>query len=189
MTIALIPCRGGSKRIPRKNIREFCGIPLLWWTINQAVDSGVFDNIYVATEDDEIAKIAKRYGTGNIGQPMASDISTNVDVVKYAIETLSPDSIMLLQCTSPLRIAENIREAAGYMRMHESLVSVTSALDGVYLQNGAIYGATADFIKRTGRLYDDSSFLYLMNQENSVDIDTEVDWICAEALMCQKLKK
>jgi CMP-N-acetylneuraminic acid synthetase len=148
----------------------------------------VFDAVFVATEDTEIEEFAKSHGVHNIGQPMASDTSTNVDVVKYAAELLNPDSIMLLQCTSPLRTAEHIREAAGHMRTFETIVSVTSAFDGVYLQNGAIYGATTDFIKRTGRLYDDSSFLYLMDQESSVDIDTETDWKIAEALMQARLK-
>ena len=178
--IALIPARGGSKRIPRKNIREFCGMPLIYWTIRQAKDSGVFNEIYVSTEDQQITHIAKAYGVKVIGQPMASDTSTNVDVVKWAVDELNPNSVMLLQCTSPLRTAEDIREAAGYRFVFETIVSVCSKFDGVYLQNGAIYYAPAEFIKRTGRLYDDGSLLYQMNQENSVDIDTETDWKIAE---------
>lgn len=184
--ICLIPARGGSKRIKRKNVREFCGKPLIYWTIKQAQDSGVFDDILVSTEDREIAQIARQYGAIVIPQPMASDTSTNVDVIKWVVDKYIIDSIMLLQCTSPLRTPENIREAAGYMRMNQSLVSVYNPLDGVYLQNGAIYAASGPFIKRTGRLYDDSSFLYLMGQENSVDIDTEVDWKIAEGLFKER---
>jgi CMP-N-acetylneuraminic acid synthetase len=183
---ALIPCRGGSKRIPRKNIREFCGMPLIYWAIKQAQDSGVFDEIFVSTEDAEIGAIARSYGAIVIPQPMASDISTNVDVVRWVADKYLVDSIMLLQCTSPLRTPENIREAAGYMT--ESLVSVYSPIDGTYIQNGAIYAATTDFIRRTGRLYNDSSFLYLMGKENSVDIDEEIDWRIAEALMRSRLQ-
>lgn len=163
-------------------------MPLIYWTIRQAKDSGVFNEIYVSTEDEEISHISKAYGVKVIGQPMASDTSTNVDVVKWAVNELNPNSVMLLQCTSPLRTSDNIREAAGYRFVSETIVSVCSKFDGVYFQNGAIYCAPAEYIKRTGKLYDGNSFLYQMNQENSVDIDTETDWKIAEALMKERLK-
>ena len=60
--ICLIPARGGSKRIPRKNIKLFHGKPLIAWSIENAIKSDIFDQIYVSTDDDEIAQIAKEYG-------------------------------------------------------------------------------------------------------------------------------
>src|SRR5712691_6424178 len=60
--IALIPARGGSKRIPRKNIRDFCGKPMIAWSIDAAKGSGLFDHIIVSTDDAEIAEVAKRWG-------------------------------------------------------------------------------------------------------------------------------
>lgn len=60
--IAVIPARGGSKRIPRKNIKEFCGKPILAYSIEAAVQSGIFDRVMVSTDDEEIAQIAKAYG-------------------------------------------------------------------------------------------------------------------------------
>ena len=60
--IAIIPARGGSKRIPRKNIREFCGKPMLAYSIEAALASGIFDTVMVSTDDEEIAEIARRYG-------------------------------------------------------------------------------------------------------------------------------
>ena len=62
MRIAVIPARGGSKRIPRKNIKDFCGKPMIAWSIEVAHASGLFDRIIVTTDDDEIASVAKRYG-------------------------------------------------------------------------------------------------------------------------------
>ena len=62
MNIAIIPARGGSKRIPRKNIKEFCGKPMISYSIHAAQKSGVFDHIFVTTDDIEIAEIAKRNG-------------------------------------------------------------------------------------------------------------------------------
>lgn len=61
-TIAIIPARGGSKRIPRKNIRPFCGKPMIAWSIEAARKSGVFDAVIVSTDDDEVASVAESYG-------------------------------------------------------------------------------------------------------------------------------
>lgn len=61
-TIAIIPARGGSKRIPRKNIRLFCGKPMIAWSIEAARKSGVFDAVIVSTDDDEVASVAESYG-------------------------------------------------------------------------------------------------------------------------------
>lgn len=62
MRIAVIPARGGSKRIPRKNVKLFCGKPMIAWTIEAALDSGLFDHVIVSTDDDEIADVAKSLG-------------------------------------------------------------------------------------------------------------------------------
>lgn len=62
MKIAIIPARGGSKRIPRKNIKDFCGKPMIAWSIEAAKASGLFDHIIVSTDDDEIAEVAKQWG-------------------------------------------------------------------------------------------------------------------------------
>ena len=62
MNIAIIPARGGSKRLPRKNIKEFNGKPLIAWSITVALKSKIFDKVIVSTDDEEIAEIAKRYG-------------------------------------------------------------------------------------------------------------------------------
>ena len=62
MKIAIIPARGGSKRISKKNIKDFCGIPIIAYSINTAKKSNIFDKIIVSTDNDEIANVAKSYG-------------------------------------------------------------------------------------------------------------------------------
>lgn len=62
MNLAIIPARGGSKRIPRKNIRDFCGKPMIAWSIEAARASGLFEHIVVSTDDDEIAEVARAHG-------------------------------------------------------------------------------------------------------------------------------
>ena len=62
MNLAIIPARGGSKRIPRKNIKDFCGKPIIAYSIETAIKSGLFDKVIVSTDDEEIAEVARRYG-------------------------------------------------------------------------------------------------------------------------------
>ena len=89
MKIAVIPARGGSKRIPRKNINDFCGKPMIVWSIEAAKASTLFDHIIVSTDDSEIAELAKKYGgeVPFIRPPELSDdhVGTGA-VVKHAVE-------------------------------------------------------------------------------------------------------
>lgn len=91
-TVALIPARGGSKRLPRKNIAEVGCVPMLAHPIMAARASGLFEHIYVSTEDTEIAEIANQYGAEIIERPLqiAEDLSTVVEVCLHALES-NPD--------------------------------------------------------------------------------------------------
>jgi pseudaminic acid cytidylyltransferase len=89
MKIAIIPARGGSKRIPRKNVRPFAGKPLIAYSIEAARNSGLFDRVIVTTDDEEIAAIARQYGaeTPFVRPPeLANDYATTVPVIKHAIQ-------------------------------------------------------------------------------------------------------
>ena len=89
MKIAVIPARGGSKRIPRKNIKLFCGKPIIAWTIETAIASCLFDNIIVSTYDLEIAAVAKEYGAEiPFMRPssLSDDFTTTAPVVAHAIQ-------------------------------------------------------------------------------------------------------
>jgi CMP-N-acetylneuraminic acid synthetase len=97
-TVALIPARGGSKRLSRKNILDVAGVPMLARPIIAARATGLFEHIYVSTEDDEIARVAKQYGAEVIERPVqiAEDRSTVVQVCLHALE-VHPE-ISLLCC-------------------------------------------------------------------------------------------
>lgn len=87
--IAIITARGGSKRIPRKNIKDFCGKPILAYSIEAAVSSGLFDTVMVSTEDEEIAEVAKRYGAEvpfYRSEKTAGDFATTNDVLLEVLE-------------------------------------------------------------------------------------------------------
>jgi CMP-N-acetylneuraminic acid synthetase len=114
--IAIIPARGGSKSVPRKNIRLLCGKPLIVYTIEAALSSKYIKRVIVSTEDEEIAEIAKECGAAVTVRPseLAQDDTPSLPVFKHVIKHLeevdgfSPELIVVLQPTSPLRTVEDI---------------------------------------------------------------------------------
>ncbi len=131
MLIGLIPARGGSKGIPKKNIRTFCGKPLIWWTIDKALKSNCLDRLVVSTDDKEIAKIALDAGAEVPflrPKEIASDESTTFSVVKHLLEKLpEANKVLTLQPTSPLRRVEDIVGIIEFFESSkaESIVSLT----------------------------------------------------------------
>lgn len=118
MNICIIPARGGSKRIPRKNIKEFYGKPMIAYSIAAALDSGCFDRVIVSTDDDEIAEVARRYGAEvpfKRPEHLADDYTGTAPVVCHAIEWLieqgeSPQLICCLYATAPFVSADSIKQ-------------------------------------------------------------------------------
>lgn len=116
--LAIIPARGGSVRIPNKNIKIFNGKPLIYYPIRQAIESGLFDKIVVDTDSEEIARIARKYGAEvpHLRPPHLATSDAKIgDAIEYLLQVLKlkhgykPDIITLLQTTSPLREIEDIR--------------------------------------------------------------------------------
>lgn len=113
--LALIPARGGSKSIPKKNIANLCGKPLIAWTIETAKKTPEIDKVIVSTDDLEIAEIAIKYGAEVQMRPseLASDNSLVINTMHYVIKELQKkqdyyDYITLLEATSPMREVEDI---------------------------------------------------------------------------------
>jgi len=120
--IAIVPARGGSKRLPRKNVLPLGGKPLIQWTLDAAKASKVIDRIVVTTDDDAVLEIADQSQVEAIRRPdeLASDTATTVDTVLHALDSLAERGItarrmLLLQPTSPLRGAGDIRAAVERM--------------------------------------------------------------------------
>ena len=126
MKIAVIPARGGSKRIPRKNIRMFCGKPIIAYSISAAQQTGLFDQVVVSTDDEEIASVAREFGaTTPFVRPkeLADDFTGTNAVVKHAVAWFNAQSndvvhACCLYATAPLLQARFITE--GYEALSRS---------------------------------------------------------------------
>lgn len=117
MRLAIIPARGGSKRIPRKNIKPFGGKPMIAWSIAAALDSGCFDRVVVSTDDDEIAVVARQQGAEvPFVRPseLSDDHAGTIPVIRHAIEWFNergevPVQVCCIYATAPFVRAEDIR--------------------------------------------------------------------------------
>ena len=118
--LGIITARGGSKSIPRKNIKDLGGKPLVAWTIEAAKNSGIFDRVILSTDDQEIADVSKKFGAEvPFLRPteLAQDTTPHMPVLKHAVETLKdkenyyPDYVAILQPTAPFREPRHFKEA------------------------------------------------------------------------------
>jgi len=124
--IAIIPARGGSKRIPRKNIKEFHGKPLIAYSIQTAIESNLFDQIIVTTDDDEIAAVARQYGAKTPfirPKELSDDFTGTGDVVQHAIDYLKEqgtkfDYVCTIYATAPLLQTDYLIE--GFQKLKSS---------------------------------------------------------------------
>ncbi len=117
MKLAVIPARGGSKRIPRKNIKPFCGKPMIAWSIEAALQSGCFDEVVVSTDDQEIAAVAMAYGAkAPFIRParLSDDHTGTIPVVRHAVEWFQqggrpPAQVCCIYATAPFIQVDDLR--------------------------------------------------------------------------------
>jgi pseudaminic acid cytidylyltransferase len=122
--VAIIPARGGSKRIPRKNIKEFCGKPMIAWSIEAAKASGSFDNVIVSTDDPEIADVAREWGASvPFMRPaeLSDDYAGTLPVIHHAVDWLSAneapvDYACCLYATAPFVSADDLCRGWGLIQ-------------------------------------------------------------------------
>ena len=150
--LAIIPARGGSKRLPGKNIKPLVGKPLIAWTIEQAKKSSLIGTVIVNTDSPQIAKIAKRYGAlVPFLRPahLATDTATSADMVLHTLKfyeqsNVSFDIIVLLEPTSPLRADDDIDKALTLF------IKKFTDMDGL-VSVGAVHLEKPDILKKVTR--------------------------------------
>lgn len=222
--LAIISARGGSKGVPRKNIRQLSGKPLIAWTIEEAKKSKYITKLIVSSEDNEIIDVSRELGCEvPFIRPLSlsQDESLGIDVILHAIEQCPEyDYVVSLQPTSPLRTVQDIDGCIEFMWKQEKnfCVSVKEVsespywmykvnnerkleqlvkqdhmpmrrqeLEKVYILNGAVYVAKIDQLLLKKTFLTESTLGYIMPEERSHDIDTELDFISCEYLMNKRI--
>jgi pseudaminic acid cytidylyltransferase len=128
MNICVIPARGGSKRIPRKNIKNFCGQPMIAYSIASALDSKLFDHVIVSTDDHEIAEISLKYGASvpfTRPESLSDDYSTSLDVVEHALSWVQKNIggvklVCTLYATAPFTNSKDLINAYEEILKHKN---------------------------------------------------------------------
>lgn len=209
--LAVIPARGGSKRVPNKNIALLEGRPLIAYTCQAALDSRQFAAVYCNTDSHKISAVARHYGVSTpILRPkaLAQDDTSTALATRFFLSYLQEhgenfDAFALLQPTSPLRTADDIRAALALYEQNLpcTVVSATRAApahwlgrvtkdgrfdplpgeDPLFRLNGAIY--VYPFAPYLCGELPARTLMYPMPPDRSIDIDTPLDWQIAEALL------
>jgi len=206
MILGVIPARGGSKGIPRKNIRPIAGKPLIAWTIEAAAKSKYMDRFIVSTEDDEIKKVSEKFGAEVVARPqsLASDTASTLSVLEHILSKIPADTIVLLQPTSPIRndglIDSCIKEfknknsdclATGFIckfMEYGTYVAQRQDLQGFFYDDGNVYVIAAGLI-RSGKMFDGKSERIETTREENIEIDDEFDFWIAEQVLLKRMKE
>ena len=203
--LGLIPARGGSKRLPNKNIIEINNKPLIYWSIAAAKQSKRLNDFVVSSESKEIRELAKSYGANVIRRPrkLSNDNVSMLDVLKHiANKKPTYDFIVLLQPTNPMRVnnlidrcIEKLEEkggdtlATGFMsKQYEWTADGHDPLGPLSEKKGWFYNdGCVEIHKREnllgGRAYGDRILRYIVDEIHHEDIDTYWDLIKTEAVM------
>lgn len=185
--ICVIPARGGSKRIPRKNIKDFRGHPIIAYSIMAAQKSGVFEKIYVSTEDDEIGEIALRYGatwyrrSKNLADSKTGTFAVIKDLAYECNKDYQFDYICCLYATCPLMNQFDIQTAYQLLSSsdHYHIISIGYPP----LQDAAqIYFSKTEAILNDFQYFDYGTGLLHIAENRICDINTMADWRKAEQM-------
>lgn len=200
MILGVTPARGGSKGIPRKNIKPICGKPLIAWTIEAAKQSILLDRYFVSTEDEEIAAVARKYGTEVIQRPpeLATDEASTEAVLQHLLESVDADVVVLLQATSPIRnlglidsCIERFLEtgadslATGFICKYEEYGKGSlrrQDIEGFFYDDGNVYIIKGNLMKKGDR-YGKKIERVILDREQNIEIDDEFDFWIAEQVL------
>ena len=199
----IIPARGGSKRIPNKNIKELNGKPLISYAIETSLS--VTDDVFVSTDSIEIADVAERYGAFVVKRPshLATDVSRTEDSIEHFLDIVDDvNEFACVQATTPMLTGEDLKSGFDTLRKqdYDSVISVveraeylwdhtnkpinfmrygrprTQKLSKTFSENGAFYVTTKKSFEKNKCLYDGSVGFVVMSELSSLEIDTEEDW-------------
>ena len=188
--LTLIPARGGSKGLPRKNMLPLAGVPLLGWSIRQVIQSEVQTRLVVTTDDPEIAEYAGSLGAEIVDRPrdLASDTATSESALLHALDTLvgadMHSHIIFLQATSPIRLRGSLDRAVNqYRRLgSDSVVSVVPQSPFLWVSRDGAPHAFYEVGKRQrrqdfdteGRLFRESGSIYITGKASLLETSNRI---------------
>lgn len=206
MILGVIPARGGSKGIPRKNIKMIAGKPLIQWTIEFAKSSKLMNRFIVSTEDTEIAEVSRKCGAEVIDRPLAlaTDEATTLSVLQHVLSKIEAEAVVILQPTSPVRdkgiIDMCIRKfedkkvdslATGFICKFMEYGTYTQRrqdLKGFFYDDGNVYVIKSDLIK-DGKLVGKKVERVETTREQNVEIDDDFDFWMVEQILLKRIKE
>ena len=222
--LGVIPARGGSKTIPMKNVRQLCGKPLIFYSIEAARQSRHLSRLVVSTDNEKISRIAGKEGCEVIIRPgeLASDASPTEDTLIHSVNFLqekygfNPDIVVTLEPTSPLRSPELIDRCVELFKNKEidSVIGVVETKDNIcnivngrfkflcanqprrrqerdsfYKESSTIYATRTEVLLKQHSVFGNTLCPIVVDASEAIDINTELDFIIAEAVMKQKAVK
>lgn len=181
--VCIIPARGGSTRIPLKNIRDFHGKPIISYSIEKAKESGLFDQIIVSTDSEDIASVAKDYGADAMMRSDALSVNEvgTYEVVRDAIKGMGFENVCCIYATSPLMDVMDLIE--GSVMLEEGNTSHVISVGYPPLQDAAqFYWSRRDALISHVPYWNVDTRPILIDPKRVCDINTERDWKVAEAM-------
>jgi len=203
MILGVTPARGGSKGVPRKNLRPLCGKPLIAWTFEAASAASLLDRYVVSTEDKEIAEVACRAGVEIIERPegLATDEASTLSVLQHVLTRVPADILVLLQATSPIRNPGLIDQciqtlldtgadslATGFICKYTEYGKNElrrQDIPGFFYDDGNVYVIRADLVSRGDR-FGERIERVVLDREQNIEIDGEFDFWLAEQVLKRK---
>lgn len=182
--IAIIPARGGSRRIPRKNIRNFHGKPIIAYSIEVARDSKLFSKIVVSTDDEEIAAIAKQYGAEVLVRPdhLAQDAIGTQEVMAHAmIEFHEYNAACCIYPTAPMITTEDLQWGRYYLTNPGAMYAMSVNAEPLHDAGQWYWGYTWAFTDREPLIAPHTAMVPI-DKDRVCDINTEQDWLRAELM-------
>ena len=203
MILGITPARGGSRGIPRKNLAQVCGKPLIAWTIEAALRSRLLSRYIVSTEDPGIAAVSRSCGAEVLPRPahLATDEATTLSVLRHVLGEIPAETVVLLQCTSPVRVEGLIDRcierflttgadslATGFMCSLFPWGEYSARrqdLRPFFHDDGNVYVLRADLLE-AGDLWGRKREQFLTGREENFEIDDEFDLWLNEQILARR---
>tara|TARA_B100000700_G_scaffold331754_1_gene468010 strand:- start:7771 stop:8433 length:663 start_codon:yes stop_codon:yes gene_type:complete len=211
--VAVIPARGGSKGIPKKNLATLNGKPLLYYSVTACIKSQVIDETWVSSDDDEILNYAKSLGAKGLKRPssICSDESSSESALLHFADCVGFDTLVFVQATSPLITCDIVANAVTHYKQDTGLDSLVSGhIDhgfwwangkplfdplnrptrqqqgDLYKESGMFYITSRSALLESGCRYSGNAKIYPIDKMSSLEVDTEEDLRLIELIMTRR---